>query len=361
MRLERTQPLASALARAAQLLRRAERQISLLERVRPLNLSQERARLAAARRAGQRPQPELRYAPPPELGELRLELSRLERALVDCFEARLLAERAAELELEAALAERVGRPSFGALAARRFPCEGELARACALSWLDESTDDREPAARYLSDDAREPKSLYSLLSARIFGAKLAARLEVQRDLPALAAVADGVVLIRAGAELTLDEAERIVLHEVEGHLMPRLNGEALRGVFAAGSRDGSRDEEGRALMLEARAAKFRSQRRKQIARRYLAAETVRRGATLWETVEHVLEAGASVDEAVELACRVHRGGGLARESVYLLGYLAVKDALEREPELDTILAGGRVGIAAASGLLAHAVVKVVEA
>jgi hypothetical protein len=65
--------------------------------------------------------------------------------------------------------------------------------------------------------------------------------------------------------------------------------------------------------------------------------------------------GAEADACIELACRVHRGGGLGRELVYLAGYLRVAEALARAPRLERLLAGGRVSLGAASELLSDSI------
>ena len=77
---------------------------------------------------------------------------------------------------------------------------------------------------------------------------------------------------------------------------------------------------------------------------------MRDGAEFWETCEQLLQAGADVAAAVELACRVHRGGGLGRELVYVAGYERVRAAFATEPWLERVLASGRVSLEAARRL-----------
>jgi hypothetical protein len=177
------------------------------------------------------------------------------------------------------------------------------------------------------------------------------RLEIVVGLVSLAAVADGVVRVRAGARLSERASRRIALHEVEGHVRPRVVGQVLGGVFAAGAARASEDEEGRAILLEEQAGLLDEARRKELGRRYLAAESLRHGAEFWDTVTLLGQRGATLDAAVELSTRVHRGGGLGRESIYLLGYQRVASALGHRPELLRVLATGRVTLEAAEALL----------
>jgi hypothetical protein len=351
----RRYPLAEPVALAARQLKQCETELALLDRTRPRDLPAERARLAAACSAGHYPPVMFEYQAAPELSAVRHNLERLRRLLSeDELEPKLLRERAGELELEAQLVEAVGTPAFRALAARRFvlPSDRLELHEAALRCLDAAQDaPASSSSEHFSDDKHDPLSLWSLLVRRVEGERLPVRIEVMPGLVSLAAVADGVVRVRAGARLSRRVAERIALHEIEGHVRPRLTGQQLGGVFLAGSVGATEDEEGRAILLEERAGLLATGRRRELGLRYLAAESVRDGADFWHTVRLLVELGSSVLAAVELGCRVHRGGGLARELVYLAGYRSVAGALSARPELEALLASGRVSCAAAASLL----------
>jgi hypothetical protein len=356
--LRRRLPLSQPAERAARELKRCEAKVALLDRVRPLNFGAEVTRLLAAFAAGSRPRPAFLQGPPPQLAELRrslLEAARLLAAGND--EERLLSGRAEELALEAQLAEHVGEPEFATLAAQRFPLpeDADAKHRLAKSWLTAPHAFEPVEPLHSSDDTLDPESLASKLSRRIAAERWPVRVEVVPGLVSLAAVADGVVRVRAGALLSARVAERIALHEVEGHVRPRVAGAALGGVFLAGSPRASEDEEGRAILLEERAGLLGGERRKELARRYLAAESVRHGAELWDTVELLGKTGATAPSAIELSCRVHRGGGLGRELVYLVGYARVLARLGARPQLEQVLQSGRVSLDAAEALLAGSV------
>lgn len=360
MSLRRRHPLAEPVARAALRLAACEAQIALLDRLRPQNLAFEKARLVRALEKGERPEPRFDYAAPPLLLELRRELEAIAQALsAGGAEEQLLSERARELLLDAELVESVGSARLAALAGRRFPLPDDhdelshLARKLVTAVPDAS--ELQPPALHYTDDARDPQSLWSELSRLISAERWAVRLEAVSGLASLAAVADGVVRVRASAQLSARDGRRIALHEVEGHVRPRLAGAALGGVFKAGSARASEDEEGRAILLEERAGLLDAARRRELGRRYLAAASVRQGAEFWETVRVLGELGATVTQAVELACRVHRGGGLGRELIYLVGYRRVATRLAHEPALERVMLHGRVSLDAARALLADSV------
>ena len=98
MTLGRRRPLAEPLARAAQALKQCESKIALLDRVRPLNLTQERARLLQGLLSGAHPDFALSYAAPARLHDVRTVLDELQKQLdASDVEAALLVERAREL------------------------------------------------------------------------------------------------------------------------------------------------------------------------------------------------------------------------------------------------------------------------
>lgn len=360
MSVRRTRPLAEKARAAALELSRSEAQIALLDRVRPLNWQAEQIRLTRAFEARQQPAPAFEYAPRAELSRLRARLIAIATELDQAdLEQRLLAERAQELELEATLAEQVAGPEFARLAARRFSPGHDAARTEQTAQQLLRAGPQEPnddaGVRHLSDDRRDPHSLWSQVSRLLARGLGNVQIEPVLGLVSLAAVANGVVRIRARAPLSASVGRRIALHEVEGHVRPRSAGATLGGIFSAGAVRASEDEEGRAILLEERAGLLGAQRRRELGYRYLAAESVRGGAEFWDTVRLLGTLGAEAAPAIELACRVHRGGGLARELVYLTGYLRVARALAVRPELEQVLQSGRVSLEAADALLTDGV------
>jgi hypothetical protein len=337
--------------RFARELKRCEARVALLDRVRPLNLAAELSRLGAAFARGSRPAAAFEHGPPAELGELRRALSEAARTLESGeVEERLLAARALELELEAELAEQLGSPRFLELSAKRFPLPADAGsvRRLAEVFLTTPAAPEEPRGLHRSDAREDPESLWSQVSRRLASERWPVRVELVPGLVSLAAVADGVVRVRPGAFLSARVGQRIALHEVEGHVRPRVLGAALGGVFLAGSARSSEDEEGRAIWLEERAGLLGAERRRELARRYLAVESLRQGGELWDTVDALGRSGATAGAAIELACRVHRGGGLGRELLYLSGYARVAPRFAASPALERVMQCGRLSVDAAA-------------
>lgn len=335
-------------------LQRAERAIALLDRCRPLNYREESARVLRAWQGGSECTVRFVYPASPDLSELRARLLLIARGLsASPGIGALYAERALELESEAQTAESIGTPVLCAAARRRYPvaaAEQQRAAETAKRLVERAaTVARQPSPTHRSDDDADPGSLVSCLRRRVGSLRLPVRVEVVPDLVSTAAATnDGRLWIRAGAEHTDVEVERLVVHELEGHVLPRLRArtESL-GLFAVGTAQGSEDEEGRALLLEERAGVLDARRGFELGLRHRAAWSVREGADFVETARALLDTGALLPDALQITARVCRGGGLAREIVYLPAYLRVRDAFSGEPELERWLERGRISVRAA--------------
>jgi hypothetical protein len=279
-------------------------------------------------------------------------LARLEAAAVRAGPwGTLYAARARELTLEARIAETLPGPNARIWAAQRYavPADDHGVRAETWSWrwCQEAPD---PASDLCcsSDDERDPASLVSVLGRMLGAERLAFRVGASAELASVAATGDGVILVRAGWRGRPRDVERIALHEVYGHALPRQRARTARsGLYRTGTAGGSDDEEGRALLLERRAGLMDAHRRAELGRRHLAAMSVGQGASFVETGELLLAMGTPLEEALRITARVHRGGGLARETVYLPALSRVRTALTEEPELERWLERGRIGLEAA--------------
>ncbi|HEX6272081.1 MAG TPA: tyrosine/phenylalanine carboxypeptidase domain-containing protein [Polyangiaceae bacterium] len=343
---------------AGESLARAEDGIALVARATPLDVHAEIHRLSKLAANGAHLRPVFRYAAVPDLAAIRSGLERMAReAAAHGAMGRLLAARAEELELEARLAGCIGTPAFAALAARRFRApRGALATRVA-AFVEGALAAPQPSdagALVASDDGASPASLFSRLTrgARELGFSI--RVVVRPEQLATAATGHGIVAIRPGVLLDADTAARIAGHELLAHALPRARSvHAASAVFRAGTAGSVEGEEGRAVLVEERAGYLGPARRRELALRHVAALAVRRGADFHETAGELLSRGANVRAAIEIAVRVHRGGGLARELVYLPAYCEVRAAFAREPELERFFERGRVGLEAALGLHAE--------
>ncbi len=350
---------------AVRLLRAAEQSAAVLDRARPENLCSEQARVLDAWRRGERPTPEWRYPErPDDLGELRRTLERFATAAERCGPwGELFSERAMELSLDAALAAAIGTPAIGEAAQRRYPLSGDeherRAREWAVSFCESPPEVAAESAEsgIVSDDSGEPASLLSQMRRAVGERRLPFRVQVRPGLLCRAVVGEGFIAIRPGVRLTRAATKRLVVHEVDGHALPRHraahDGHALLRV---GTAESGTDEEGRALLLEKRAGVFDAERRFELGLRHLGVLAIRDGAEWPDLVDLFVEHGSSLESAIDIAARVSRGmpkgqravgGGLGRELTYLRGLSRVEAAFARRPWLETWFQQGRVSVRAA--------------
>jgi hypothetical protein len=347
------------LVRAERLLIEAVRSIRLLGSVVPRNAAQERARLIEAFESGGSATPRWTYARS-DHAALRKALARAAQRLDDDAHpvGQLYAERARELEIEAALASEAGTGVLGALARARFrstnPAKAGEATILARKWINEGREgaDASSGEVTLSDDA-VPGSLLTRMREEVSRLGLPFAVVVQPSLAALAATGERHILVAANRSCTKDDVERTVMHEIEAHAIPRTRAvQARLAIFSIGTARGIDDQEGLALVLEERHGYLGPKRKRELAARHLAVEAMDGGARFNENVSALVkEHGLSVRDAVLVAERAYRGGdgatpGLGRERVYLEAFVRVGEHLAKRATDEGILTSGQISVAA---------------
>lgn len=311
----------------------AMRRVRLIGAATPTNAEAEIERLTAALEAGRPSFPQWVHRPErttiPEI-----------RGAHEVIRARL-----AELRLEAAMAEAVGTPALADLAAARFERAPPSADRTARAWV------KLPIAsegELVRTDGTDPRSLLSQVRAAIGRARAPFSVRVS-TLGTLAATGEHTVYVARGRSTTPRAARRIALHEVSGHVMPRVRARTLHPIFELGTARGTDEQEGLAVLYEERAGLLDDARRVDLGRRHLAARAMRDGADFVEVTRALALMGASCRDAVTIASRVFRGSngrfpGLGRESVYITCFSRVRAHLEKHPRDEAILASGQIAI-----------------
>lgn len=352
------------LVRGERLLIEAVRTIRLLGSVVPRNAAQERQRLVEAFEAGGIATPRWSYARS-DHSALRKALARAAQRLeAEAHPVSLLyAERARELEVEAALASEAGTGVLGALARARFrsanPAKAGEATILARKWINEGREGaHEPSGEVILSDAPVAGSLFTRMREEVGRLTLPFAVVVQPSLAALAATGERHILIAPGRACTREDVERTVMHEIEAHAIPRTRAAQGRlAIFQIGTARGIDDQEGLALVLEERANYLGPKRKRELAARHLAVEAMDGGARFYENVNALVkEHGLAVREAVLVAERAYRGGdgttpGLGRERIYLEAFIRVGEHLATNATDEGILTSGQVSIDAIPTLL----------
>jgi hypothetical protein len=329
--------------------------VGLLGAATPRDAHLERRRLLADYERGRERLPEWTYAPAPRADILRDLDGVCER--VQGQESgrvgRLYRARVDELRLEAEAAEAVGTPLFAERALARFPLASPPAAAkadqLAASWL--LLDEPAPSVPRLLSDDRDPRSLVSRLRAEVSRRNLPFKVQTSPSLSALAAVSGDTLWVAEGRALSLDDIERTVMHEVEGHVVPRMRARSMAlGLFSIGTAHGSDDQEGYALWLEEARGFSSPARRRELGGRHLAVALMQRGADFVEVVRSLRdEASLGLDTSLRIAERAFRGSlgrtpGLGRERVYLDAFLRIKRHLDASPRDEAVLSSGQVAV-----------------
>ena len=349
--------------RVDRLLVRAVREVRLLGAVTPVGVDGERARIVAAFEADGVTEPRWEYARS-QRHEARELLAATERelrgaepgALAEAYAARI-----AELDLETDLADAAGSEGFAALARQRFATRDSAAVTAASelaqTWIAARPTTSESAT--IRSDAPDPRSLLSRMRAAVGERRLPFSVVAHDGLAPLAATGERTILIATKREVTDEDVARTVLHEIDGHALPRRRAESQTiGLFGIGTARGADDQEGYALLLEERGGFASVTRRRQLAARHIAVEAMLRGATFVDATRAlIVDRGIPARDAVLAAERAFRGGdgvraGLGRERVYIESLLRVRARLAARPEDEAIVASGQVAIDAVDAVRA---------
>jgi len=342
---------------AEKTLREASHRVRMIAATTPIDLAGHLEHLHQQWQAGRQIAPQFDYPPRQDRSEIINHFHHLAEALErEGPLGGIYANRAREIAMEAAVCSAVGTPALRVFARQRFCRRDQFDAAAdvlARSWIDEpfSPSSSESETLVRSDDPRDPRSLLLRLREEMGRRKIPFRVVVARDSSALAATGDAFVQIAQHRLMSLEDVERTVLHEIEGHVLPRCRANTQNlGIFALGTRYGVDDQEGRALCLERRAGYLSQPRRRELAFRHTAARMLEEGAEFVEIARGLLERGALLADALRMTARICRGGGLGREVVYLPAFLRVDAALGNDPTIDDVLGAGRVAIEAAEVL-----------
>jgi hypothetical protein len=337
-------------------LGQAVREVRLLLAVTPRNLTEERERLRRELADGRAPVPRYEYVPAKRT-ELRRLLESLAarvhnavpKSLANTYEARI-----AELDLEARIAEASGSARLGMLSSARFDEEDPVFAGESLSlsrkWIGLRPSEPDEPARTIPSDSSDPDSLASAMRAAIGAARVPFVVEISETLASRAATGERTIWIAQGRPLTLAETRRTVVHEIEGHVLPRVRASKRAPIFALGTARGSDDQEGLALVAEDRAGWLDERRQRELAARHLSTLRMTAGATFADVATALVkEYGFSRDDALGIAERAFRGSdgktpGLGRERVYLGAWLRVRAHLARRPEDLELLGSGQVAV-----------------
>lgn len=165
--------------------------------------------------------------------------------------------------------------------------------------------------------------------------------ELRDDLPSGLMVSGHRLLISRATLMDKRRVDPLLSHEIGVHLLTYFNGSAqgLR-LFRTGLAGYEGMQEGLAVFAEYLSGGMTPSRLKLIAARVVGCASMLNGATFSQTCSILKdEHGFSPPAAFNLVLRLYRGGGLAKDAIYLRGLLALLDHLNAGGALEPFWMG----------------------
>ncbi len=168
-----------------------------------------------------------------------------------------------------------------------------------------------------------------------------AEIELRDDLPPGLLVSDGRLLISRTTRVPASRVDALLSHEIGVHLLTYFNGSAqgLR-LFRSGLAGYEGMQEGLAVFSEYMAGGMTIARLRLVAARVVACAAMLEGRPFAETYDMLVgEHGFGPATAFNVALRLYRGGGLAKDAIYLRGLMELLDHLKAGGALDPFWMG----------------------
>lgn len=164
--------------------------------------------------------------------------------------------------------------------------------------------------------------------------------EIRDDVSGLM-VSRGNLLIGRRVTVPPHRVEALLQHEIGTHVVTFANGRAQPlGILSTGLAGYEELQEGMAVLAEHLVAGLDSTRFRLLAARVVAVSSVIDGAEFVDTYRVLTrEHGLRPATAFTVAMRVHRGGGLTKDVVYLRGLVRLLDYLAEGGELTPLYVG----------------------
>jgi uncharacterized protein (TIGR02421 family) len=169
---------------------------------------------------------------------------------------------------------------------------------------------------------------------------LPARVEIRSDVPGLM-VSRGHFLVGDSARVSETRIDATLHHEIGTHILTYYNGlHQPLSQFHTGMPGYEQTQEGLAMLSEYLSGGLTRQRMRLLAGRVVAVDSLVQGADFLETFRLLNDVhGFGRRAAFIIAMRVHRGGGLTKDAVYLRGLIGVLDHLAKGRSFDDLMLG----------------------
>lgn len=297
------------------------RSFDFLLSVSPINTSEARERFFAS---GEETAPEFRYRPltvDPDAVKRDLyaiDLSILEDLLLE----RLLCEKRREIDVQLTMLAARNTPAFRPASMLLYGLVSEELLKAAHSILDRvKPTTRSPAHLDSAQVAAAARALVARYQAK--DARFEAKVEVRDDVAGLLVSGDRLMIAR-DSRVARNRLDALLSHEVSVHLLTYFNG-ATQGltIFRTGLAHYEGIQEGLGVFAEWAVGGLTPSRLRLLAGRVIAVHAMSEGASFVDVYRLLRRLELSRNAAFDIVARVFRSGGMAKDAIYLKGFIAV--------------------------------------
>ncbi|HEY4071065.1 MAG TPA: tyrosine/phenylalanine carboxypeptidase domain-containing protein [Sphingomicrobium sp.] len=314
------------------------RSYDFLLSISPINTAEARESFFSG---GEQRAPEFKYRPltvDPDLAKRDLyaiDLSLLEDLLLE----RLLCEKRREIDMQLTLLATRNTSSFRPASMLLYGTVTDDLLAKARTILERVKSRRNAAERFsASEVAAAARSL--IARYRSVDRRFEAKIEVRDDVSGLLVSGDKL-MISSDSRIAGNRLDALLSHEVSVHLLTYFNG-ATQGltIFRTGLAHYEGIQEGLGVFAEWAVGGLTPARLRLLAGRVIAVDAMTRGAEFVEVYRLLrFELGFERSPAFDVTARVFRSGGLAKDAIYLEGFLAVVGRVASGASLDPFWLG----------------------
>ena len=271
--------------------------------------------------------PRFQYRPltvDPDVAKRKLyaiDLTRLEDPLLE----RLLSEKRREIDQQLSMLGARNTPAFRAASTLLYGTVDARLLADATALLGASAATRRPRGQMIDAEQVATAALGLIAAYRALDQRFAASVELRHDLAAGLMVSGSTLMISTATRMARHRLDALLAHEISIHLLTHFNG-ATQGlsIFRTGLAHYEGVQEGLGVFAEWAVGGLTTPRVRLLAARVIAVDAMLHGAD-FIAVHRLLtrDHGFRPRTAFNLAARVFRSGGLAKDAIYLQGFRAV--------------------------------------
>jgi len=287
--------------------------------------------------------PHFQYRPltiDPDIAKRKLyaiNLAHLEDPLLE----RLLGEKRREIDQQLTMLAARNTPAFRPASTLLYGGVDSCLLTDAKALLDASAAAHRPRGPMIDADDVAAAAQQLIDVYRATDDRFAAQVQLRDDLAAGLMVSGSTLMISTATRMARHRLDALLAHEVSVHLLTGFNGRTQGlSIFRTGLAHYESIQEGLGVFAEWAVGGLTVARVRLLAARVVAVEAMLRGED-FISVYRLLhrEHGFTARAAFNIAARVFRSGGLAKDSIYLQGFRAVCDLIASGASLNPFWLG----------------------